>query len=300
MTAAVLPALATLATLTMMAALPFGQGGGQALAAGRAPGIESEVIRLVPHRALYRMTLKTANSGSGLAAAKGAMQYRFTETCDAWTVGTNIFLRLHYAETGDVDIAWSFAAVETKDGLGYRFRMTHKRQGRLVESLKGTAAIASAGGAGEARFEAPFESSGGEDGKTAATVALPKGTLFPTAHLKAMIEAGRKGTRFFAETVFDGASLKNPYRVSAAIGNSRAPLSGDTLALFRAAGLEQAAAWPVRLAFFPVRSRQPEPEFELGIDYRADGVAERITQDYGAFTIAMRPDEIEVLDRPDC
>ena len=71
-------------------------------------------------------------------------------------------------------------------------------------------------------------------------------------------------------------------------------------ALFKAAGLGPSTAWPVRMAFFPFRSREPMPEFELGMDYRADGVAERITQDYGDFAIRMVPGEIEVLDRPEC
>ncbi len=270
-----------------------------------AQGLESEAAGLVLHRALYKMTLESANSGSGILGAEGAMLYRFAETCTAWTVETNIYLRLRYPETGPVDIAWSYASLEAKDGLGFRFRMTHKRNGRLTEALKGFANLDAAGGPGRARFEGA-----GKEGKD-TTVELPKGTLFPTRHLLALVRAGAKGTRFFAATVFDGASLDNPYRVSATVGAPRGVARGadgrspdrdknEIRALFKAAGLGPSTAWPVRLAFFPFRSREPMPEFELGLDYRADGVAERITQDYGDFAIGMVPGEIEVLDRPEC
>ncbi len=286
--------------LALTAAGLVGLSAGPSLAAQRAPApsLNQEAAGLVLHRALYKMTLESANSGSGIAGAEGAMLYRFAETCTAWTVETNIYLRLRYPEVGPVDIAWSYASVEAKDGLGFRFRMTHKRNGRFAEALKGTATLDAAGGPGRARVEG----AGGEGEDT--TVELPKGTLFPTRHLLALVRAGAKGTRFFAATVFDGASLDNPYRVSATVGAAHtAPLAAKAdgvRALFKAAGLGPSTAWPVRMAFFPFRSLEPMPEFELGMDYRADGVAERITQDYGDFAIRMVPGEIEVLDRPEC
>jgi hypothetical protein len=78
------------------------------------------------------------------------------------------------------------------------------------------------------------------------------------------------------------------------------------LAQARAAGLADTPAWRTRLAFFPVRFPAPQavpavlPEFEIEADYRADGVAERILQDFGDFTLELEPVRIERLPRPDC
>ncbi|MDA1021865.1 MAG: DUF1849 family protein [Proteobacteria bacterium] len=271
----------------------------QAQAAKPTPGLESPDTDLVPHRVLYTMSLDSSKDG-GLAGAKGAMLYRFADACDGWTVETNIYLKLQYDDGRDVKIAWSYASTEAKDGLSYRFRMTHKRNGQVIEALKGSAVLQSPGGAGTATFD---QKAAPDADKKPGTVALPKGTMFPTRHLLGLVRAGRIGPRFRADTVFDGASLDNPYKVSATIGRPKAAGKAEakTLkSLFKTAGLDDSTAWPVRLAFFPVRSRKPTPEFELGVHYRADGIAEKIIQDYGDFSIRMVPAEVERLQRPEC
>ena len=293
---------AALALIGCAAALP-GNAAPQAPQSGLRPDAAAE--RLAPHRAVYRLTLKSARNSSGVVAAEGAMQYRLGETCEAWTVETNIYLRLAYAERGDMNITWSFVGHETKDGLGYRFRLRHARNGQTVDAFKGEARLTAPGAEGEARFDDP----------SGETVRLPKGTLFPTRHLAQLIAAAEAGQRFFPKAVFDGSSLDNPYQIAAAITAPR-PAPGDNAgdnagdkagaagnaadALFRAAGLARTTVWPVRMAFFPAGSRAAEPEFELGVDYRADGVAQRIEQDYGDFVIDMVPGEIEALPKPKC
>jgi len=273
------PVAAAVALLAVVVAAPTH-------AAPPLPDLDQEAAaRLIPHQALYRMSLKTARVGSGVIGAAGTMRYRVVETCEAWAVDTNIRLDIDYAEGADVAIAWSFAGVESKDGLAYRFRMRHARGGQVVESLRGEARLDGPGQGGEARFDEP----------SGETIQLAPGTLFPTRHLAALIAAAEAGKRFFPRAVFDGASLENPYQIAATI-TTRKPAAAPPAA----ARLSAARVWPMRLAFFPHGSQEAAPEFELGIDYRADGVAQRIEQDYGDFAIDMVPGEIEVLDRPKC
>jgi len=53
-------------------------------AAQTLPDLDQQAAaRLVPHQALYRMTLKSARGGSGVIGASGHMRYRVVETCDA-------------------------------------------------------------------------------------------------------------------------------------------------------------------------------------------------------------------------
>ena len=65
-------------------------------------------------------------------------------------------------------------------------------------------------------------------------------------------------------------------------------------------GLPPGAAWWSRMAFYPERSRSSKPEFELGARYRADGIADRITQHFDDFSLEVRLDTIEILPTPDC
>ena len=133
---------AALALIGCAAALP-GNAAPQAPQSGLRPDAAAE--RLAPHRAVYRLTLKSARNSSGVVAAEGAMQYRLGETCEAWTVETNIYLRLAYAERGDMNITWSFVGHETKDGLGYRFRLRHARNGETIDAFKGEARLTAPG-----------------------------------------------------------------------------------------------------------------------------------------------------------
>ena len=60
------------------------------------------------------------------------------------------------------------------------------------------------------------------------------------------------------------------------------------------------SAQHVRMAFFPVKAKSEQPEFELGITYRPDGVAEHIKQVFGTFSLDLSPHNIEILKKPDC
>jgi len=67
-----------------------------------------------------------------------------------------------------------------------------------------------------------------------------------------------------------------------------------------AGGLDPAPVRHMRMAFFPIKSSTAEPEFEVDVDYRADGIANRIRQDFGDFTIDLILDKIKMLKRPIC
>ncbi len=240
----------------------------------------SQAIELMPHQAIYRMTLAGSASNSGIAGAEGAMMYKFEEACDAWTSETNVYLKLLYTEGEEMETTWSFVSWEAKDGLKYRFRVRQSRDGTPVENIQGKVIRNKDNGPARAKFAHP----------EGTVIELPDGTMFPTRHLQALIKQGEKGTLTYARTVFDGASLDNPYNINALItsgGNRKSGKGGET---FR----------HVRMAFFPLASRKEFPDFELGIDYRANGIAEYIVQDFGDFTLNLVPDRIEELDRPKC
>ena len=257
---------------------------------------EAQAGDLLPHRALYRMSLATASSASEITDARGAMLYSFTDGCDAWTTETNVYLRLEYEGGGKMETTWSFANWEAKNGRSYHFRISYNRDGQNVEVLQGKVALPSPGSAGIAQFTSP----------EGMEIELPSGTLFPTRHLLDLLnESNQKGQ--LLRTVFDGASLENPYEISAVIGSKlddRGNGENDDLLAgtksILAAGLNRVPTRHIRMAFFPHQSHNALPEFELGVDYRGDGVAEHIRQDFGKFTLDLVPDNIEVLDQTPC
>jgi len=243
----------------------------------------SNAVELIPHQAVYRMSLKGAEANSGVAGAEGAMLYKFEEACDAWTSETKVFLKLLYVGGKEVESTWSFVSWESKDDLAYRFRVRQSRDGTPVEYLQGTVSRNKVEGAAKVDFTSP-------DG---TQMELPQGTMFPTHHLLALIAEGKKGTLTYSRTVFDGASLDNPYTINALITPGATAKSNDE-------SIDERSFKHIRMAFFPISSRRAFPDFELGVDYRANGIANHIVQDFGGFSLDLMPDTIELLERPTC
>lgn len=259
-----------------------------ALAAGLAtfavPMADSAEI--APHRALYSMTLGSTRTDSGVVDASGTMDYEWGETCNGWTIEQRYRLRMHYAESRDVDIDSSFVTWESKDGLRYRFNQKQTRNGQVDQEIRGEARLDGPGKGGEADFEKP----------EAHKLKLAPGVLFPSAHTILLIDLAREGKTFVSRQVFDGAADENAVQVSAVIG---ATASIDP-ASAKLGPLLERPSWYVRLAFFPVDAHAEEPDYELGMRLLDNGVSRDMVIDYGDYSIRAKLDDIEALDKPRC
>lgn len=240
----------------------------------------------VGHQALYRVSLASADAKSGVASARGAVLYRFADACDGWTAENRTLLRLGYDEGDENETEWSHVSWEAKDGSAFRFRVRDIRDGDLTEELEGQASLSRKGG-GAARFVKPDDSER----------KLPAGSLFPTRHMMALLAAARSGKRRLTSTVFDGASLDNPYTVGAVFHEAPA---GVGRALARKMKLAEVPVWAVRLAFFSAAEAGATPKFEISLKFREDGIAEDIVQDFGDFVLLLTLQHVEILPKPDC
>jgi len=245
------------------------------------------VPNLVPHRAVYAMHLSKAGANGGLTSARGVMTYEFKDQCDAWTVESKVYLRLRYGNRPEIENVRSQVTWEAKDGLGFRFRVTETTNGKQTEEIKGVAALDGTGLGGIAEYTKP----------TAQRVVLKKGTLFPTAHIKTLIQRSVEGGKHLTKSIFDGATLDNPYEVSAVIG---AGSGRDKMSSRLSKVLSKAANWNMRLAYFPVYDAKQTPEVELGVELRADGIVKLILQDFGSYAVEARLDQVELLKDSGC
>jgi EipB-like len=239
---------------------------------------------LSPHRAIYHMALASARAGSGVAGASGTMSYQFGDSCDGWIVENRIAVTYSYTEGGQAETTTDFLTWESKDGLRYRFRMRNTRDGQITDDIEGTAELKGKGQGGVAKFTRP----------EAATIPLPKGTLFPTEHTVRLMEAARGGDRSLLRVVFDGSDAQGPYDVNALIGRSHA-MPANT-----ASPLLDSPSWPMSLAFFPLESKDSTPDFEMRLDYHGNGVAQNIIQAFKNFSLEGRLETIEPLPRRGC
>lgn len=245
---------------------------------------------LASHRAIYKMTLATAKSGSGVTAASGAMSYKFGDSCDGWIVENKTALTFAYSDGAPVSTTWDFVTWESKDGLHYRFRVRSTRDGVVNEEIDGTADLEGKGKGGVAKFTLP----------EAKTLKLPKGTLFPTEHTVRMIELAQQGEHMAERTLFDGTGTDNTFAVSAVIGKQALAAKSKQEPAAISHALLATSSWPMQMAFFPDGSDDAEPDYEVGVRYYQNGVADDVLQSFGNFSLKGTLEKLEPLPKPDC
>lgn len=243
-----------------------------------------EAAEMASHQAVYRLSLGTSTAASGIKDAGGAMLYRFADTCDGWSAENRTNMRLT-TEEGTIDSEWNFVSWEARDGKAYRFHVQQLRDGKTSELLTGDAELSEKGGT--ARFKPPQDEE----------IELAPGTLFPTQHLKELLNAATAGTRRFNRVVFDGATEDNPYEINAVVSEVSPEERKEAAS---AIGLPETRTWRIHLAFFPAATQSEEPEFELAVRYRDDGIADELEQDFGKFSLKLKIAKFERLPDPGC
>ena len=250
-----------------------------------APLATETAAAIQPHRAIYRMSLLSARNSSKVSDVRGRMMFEWADACDGWTTEQRFQLRFVYSEGDEMAMNTNYTTWEAKDGLRYRFNVRKLINGEVDDDVRGEANLTPNGGTGSAQFTKPEPQE----------MALPLGTMFPTAHTLAILDHARRGENFFSRTVFDGADADGATEVSTVIGQAGAAKESGKDALLR-----DAKAWPVRMAFFPTHSDSAQPEYEMSLRLLQNGIAESMQIDYGDFTINAVLDKIEALPKSGC
>lgn len=259
---------------------------------------KANATSLLSHRAVYDMSLaKVSQQSDGVRAASGEMTYTLTDRCDGYTIETNLSLNLNFANGNENQVEQRYAAWESKDGRSSTFRFQVIENGAVAKSYHGNIQFKE-DGTGTATYES---------GET-QTFELPRGTLLSTAHTQQLIKSAAAREKFIGKMVIDGSFDQGPFWVTAAI----APANEGVLAKAKAVPNKDAAAkdklgplaegvyWPIGLAYFPSKSDQTMPEYEITQNLLGTGVTHSMVQDFGGFTLAFKPVRVEPVSGPSC
>jgi hypothetical protein len=259
---------------------------GLALAAA-AP--DAGAVDLVPHRAVYDLALAADRGGLGDGAGgmSGRMVFEFTgAACEGWTVNFRFVMEVadDSGATSVTDMRSS--SFEDPAGTAFQFLSQTYTNQVLTDSVKGTA---KRGPAGSVAVELVKPK--------ASSLALPTQPVFPTDHLRRIIEAAERGETILAQAVFDGSeSGDKVYRTTTVIGAARsAPPSGKD------AAVGTLRRWPVSVAYFDIaKSGDQTPDYAISFDLWENGVSTDLTMDYGDFALTGTLAEYEPLKPADC
>lgn len=243
--------------------------------------VAAAAVELVGHRALYTLTLETARGD--IVGASGTMGYEVIDACDAWAVRQRLAITVTSRDGTDIDLVADYTTWESKDGLRLRFRMRQTTEDTVVNDLAGAAELSRTGGPGRATYTQPPDT----------VRELPAGTMFPTAHTEAILKAAKEGQRFVAMPLFDGTSADGVQDSTTAIAGWTAPAANRWPALASLSSVR------VRIAFFDRGGANQQPEYEVGMRYWENGVADQLTMDFGDYVLAGRLTEL-TLPKPGC
>ena len=251
--------------------------GWPALPAAAAPPVD-----LLSHRAAYRLSLAESDTPGGLTAVRGALVMEWRASCEGWLSTQQLGFVADTAEGQGFAYDVRFSSWESLDDRQLRFNVRSFDENGETEVFRGRASLDGPDGPGVVTYAEPAD---------VDDVELPGGTMFPTRHVRTLIQAARDGRSVVTHEVFDGSGPEALTRVTAAIGQAH---PGD------AAGAPGQQLWPVSLAYYGVAAPEETPQFELSFELAPDGVLYDVTLDYGEFTLKADLQKLERFDSPAC
>lgn len=240
-------------------------------AAAPATTAQQAPFVMAPHRAAYRLNLDRTRQGGEVVQAEGAMIFEVMDACDGWTTRQRLQLTVVDRAGSIVETASDYSTWESKDGKRLRFTLTQTAQGAVTQRISGEAEL-KGGEGGAVRYEAP----------AAQEMKLPSGTLLPMAHTIRALELARAGQRMLVAPLFDGTNEDGAQDTTTILSGWTAPQSEARFPLMANQGSAR-----MRIAFFgkDANAGAMAPEYEVGLRYYANGVADEMNMDFGDFAV---------------
>jgi hypothetical protein len=238
---------------------------------------------LAGHHASYRLTLKSVQD-QGVISADGSMEYDLTDACTGWTTSQHLVINLTDRDGRDTHMVSDYATFETKDGTRLTFHTRQMNGAETTTKLSGTASLDHSGGKGFAEFAEPEKK----------RVELPPGTMLPNAHTQAILQAGGDAKRFLSMPLFDGTGADGAQDTFVTIETWHPPLASKW------SSLATLPSGRVHVAFYDRDQTSELPDYETGMRYFDNGVADELEMDFGDFVMAGRIDALSMKPAPRC
>jgi hypothetical protein len=247
---------------------------------------------LASHRAIYELKLAHTRGNSSAVGARGRILYDFSgNSCDGYALQ---FRQVSELDNGEGKVTLSDLRSTTwEDGAAKKF--IFKSQNYLNETLVDTVD----GQAERERDKVAVQLTQ----PAARTFDLEPTMVFPTDHMRRIIEAAREGKSILELPVYDGSEKgEKVYNTLTVIGPAIAP---NERVPTDAAGSQQALAalkrWPVTVSYFDRTARDDQaPVYSIRFEVYENGVSRALMLDYNDFAISGELTSIELRNSTPC
>jgi hypothetical protein len=285
--AGILSFLLSLSAVALVVLTTFDGAGARSAAAATVAG------ELASHRAVYDLRLAQSRGNSPAASARGRILYDFSgNACDGYALQ---FRQVSELDNGEGKVTLSDLRSTTwEDGAAKKF--IFKSQSYLNQN--------------------PTDSVDGQaerqPGKVAVSLVKPvekkfdiePTIVFPSDHMRRIIEAARNAKTFLELPVYDGSDKgEKVYNTLTVIGRPIAP--DERIPTDAAVGKEQLAGlkrWPFTVSYFDrgAKGGDQAPIYSIKFEAYENGISRALMLDYNDFVISGELTSLEIRDTPPC
>ena len=253
-------------------------------------------VKLAPHIAIYDLKLTSSRGKRALESVRGRIVYDFSgSSCDGYALK---FRQVTELDSGEGKVALSDLRTSTwEEGEGKSFRFTSENymDDQKISQVDGQA----------------------DRGKSDVAVKINKPeeknfdagpVVFPTEHMRQLIEAANAGKNLVEVAVYDGSeSGEKIYQSLSVIGRRIAPDKKPEDAAADKDVLAGLARWPVTISYFDKVAKQTDdqpgeqtPIYSISFEMYENGISRALKLDYGDFVIDGKMSSLEVLPAHAC
>ncbi len=258
-------------------------------------GAEDAPVVLVPHRAIYDLSLSETRGNSQIAGVSGRIVYDFSgNACEGYSLEFRQASALDSGEGKGSTSDLRSTTWESADARTFKISSENYVDENLTESVQGHA----------------------EHNATETAVSLMKPeeksfrldsqVVFPTEHMMRAIKAARAGNNVLNFPVYDGSeSGDKVFNTLTVIGRKLAPnerphddVAADEPKL---AGVPR---WPVTISYFDSTKNQESseqtPAYAISFELYDNGISRALTLDYNDFVAAGKLVSLEFKEPKPC
>lgn len=242
---------------------------------------------LMPHRAVYDLSLDHASDRSGITALAGRMVYEFNgSACEGYTVKFRFVTQINTNEMSRMTDQQT-TTFEDAEGKTFSFVTKSFIDQNLDREVKGTAVREAAGL--KVDLDKPEKNS----------IELAR-TQFPTQHLAELIDKAEKGESFYETSLFDGSEDADKVMTTTVVIGKKGQPGGDDPEGKALADLASQSYWPVDIAYFDLKDEAGEemPEYRISFKLHENGLTRDLVMDYGDFSMKGKLVNLAVFDPP--
>ena len=264
-----------------------------AIAVPAQPARAAGVV-LTPHLAVYDLKLLRSRGKREIASVRGRILYDFSgSACAGYALN---FRQVSELDSGEGKLSLSdLRATTWEEGSAKHFRFSSENlvNQRSVDKVDGEA-------------ERDTDHVGVKLVKPKdKSFALDARMVFPTEHMRRIIEAARAGQTTLELPVYDGSENgEKVYSTLTLIGHEIAPDEKvPTDAAAGQAALAGLKRWPVTISYFDsVEKKDGEqtPVYSISFELYENGISRALSLDYDDFVVSGEMSKLEIKDAPAC